>query len=497
MNFGGPSSRELSVPAPRGWPDIRPISSISPYTSRSFTVLGRVSGKGSVRTFTSGRTGREGKVGSFTINGQTPSDSIKCTCWAGFIDKFWDSVENSRIYFVSGARCKVASQSGGYELHLDEHAQILAYEGEIAAIPSEQYRLVPDISTLGSADMPPNSQVDVCGAVRSVGTLQEFLSKAGRQLTKLEVGICDRSLHSISVTLWGESARAAANNPALAPGAVVVGKDMRLAEFQGARQLNEGRDNPLAINPAGLPVAAELRQWYAASGATASFTNLSASNGGSGGSSGDAGAGRSQAVTPISDIARLSLGLRPEDAGKAWFTVHGTITAVMTRSRLWYDACPDCGRKVQGAPGAYECMKCGKTQMPACSRKFCGAVKVQDYTGSSVMRFFDQAGQQLLGATADDLYKVNATAYAAAGLSGAGGDAESPDGNPEYSEELLRELAKKTHRVGRMRCIARRDEYNGEERQSVHIHAFEPLPVGSAIKDVLAVLEQYKEMQPL
>eukprot|EP00769_Ergobibamus_cyprinoides_P003759 gnl/Ergobibamus_cyprinoides/5186.p3 GENE.gnl/Ergobibamus_cyprinoides/5186~~gnl/Ergobibamus_cyprinoides/5186.p3 ORF type:complete len:186 (-),score=18.20 gnl/Ergobibamus_cyprinoides/5186:32-589(-) len=139
----------------------------------------------------------------------------------------------------------------------------------------------------------------------------------------------------------------------------------------------------------------------------------------------------------------------------------------MTRSRLWYDACPDCGRKVQGAPGAYECMKCGKTQMPACSRKFCGAVKVQDYTGSSVMRFFDQAGQQLLGATADDLYKVNATAYAAAGLSGAGGDAESPDGNPEYSEELLRELAKKTHRVGRMRCIARRDEYNGEERQSV------------------------------
>ncbi|CAH8286590.1 unnamed protein product, partial [Schistosoma turkestanicum] len=211
-----------------GLPRIFPIQSLNPYQNR-WSIRARVSQKSAIRTWS--KQGRDGKLFNFTLVDE--SGEIRVTAFNAEVDKFYDTIEVNKVYYVSRANLKAANKqfnttNNDYEMTLHSDSQVLPCEdADTTSLPETHFNFIP----IGKLDtQSPGCFVDIVGVVHECGEVQTITAKASqRELRKRELGLVDSSNCLVRLTLWGEEAENfdGASHP------VIVIKAAKISDFNG------------------------------------------------------------------------------------------------------------------------------------------------------------------------------------------------------------------------------------------------------------------------
>ena len=116
---------------------------------------------------------------------------------------------------VKNANKQYSKLANEYELTFKDNGTMELCEEDVSSVPTIQYNFVP-INEL--AGMNKEQLVDVMGVVKATGELATIMIKTGKELTKREVTLVDRSATDVTMTLWGTTAENfdGSNHPILA-----------------------------------------------------------------------------------------------------------------------------------------------------------------------------------------------------------------------------------------------------------------------------------------
>lgn len=400
-----PAQRTTSAGIDMSKMPIFPIEALSPYQNK-WTIKARVTTKSEIKQWHNARG--EGKL--FSCNFLDESGEIKATGFNEHVDRLYPLLKEGHVYYVSKAKVNIARKkfsnlSNEYEIAFDRDTQI----SECADAND-----VPDIkfnfTALDNLDgVEPKQTCDVIGIVEQVGDVTEITSKASQKpITKRELTLVDQSGMSVRLTLWGKTAETY-GTPSGQPGCgsdekpVIGFKGVSVSDF-GGRSLSMFTSSTMHVNP-DIPEAHGLRGWYDAEGnrlgAQSFKTYNSAGLGGTGAGDG-AMSNKERKTIDQAKNEQLGMSEKPD-----YFNVKGTIIFVK-QDNLYYPACPKegCNKKVTMMDQAsWRCEKCDMNY-EAPQYRYIINTNVQDHTGSIWLSGFNEAGEQMLGATATELAQL-------------------------------------------------------------------------------------------
>jgi replication factor A1 len=200
-----------------------------------WTIKARITVKSEVRTWSNAK----GEGSLFSVE-------LKGTFFKGAVDKWYDILQESKVYTLSGGRLKVANARWNncrsqYEVTFDQNSEIHLLNEAVSGISANMFDFCESIASLEAMPIVEERQtlVDVLAYVQSVGDVQTLISKKkGQEFSKADVVLVDDSNAQINLTLWGETAhKAAANIPIKA---IVAVRRARLSEFGGGKSLSGG-----------------------------------------------------------------------------------------------------------------------------------------------------------------------------------------------------------------------------------------------------------------
>lgn len=277
---------------------------------------------------------------------------------------------------------------------------------------------------------PADQPLDVVAIVHKVNDLSEILTKQGKQLSKRELTLADRTGYTCQLTIWGKQAEQWDHND----NPVVSCKGLKLSDYGGTyllaafiatllttpgRTLSASGSTTMHINP-DTPDAHNLRGWYESEGRNLDFKNFSSGGGG--------GASMRNTTLNRDDIKTLQ-EVRDSDLGTRdtadYFTARATIISIK-HENIAYPACKSdsCNKKVVDAGNGYHCEKCDKTwdqpeyryvyctSLCVKSHKHCSyllSMQVSDHTTQAWLQAFNDVGAEIIGMSADDLMKIKAS----------------------------------------------------------------------------------------
>lgn len=376
---------------------IFPVSELSPYHQK-WTIKARVTSKSQTRTFRKGSG--DGKVFSVDLL-DAEGGEVRASFFNEAADMYSSVLEVGKVFRLSGGNVKIANRqynatNNSYELSFDRNARIEA-DSDDTAIATIRYNFV-DLRTLQSKNLPCN--VDLCAVVKSYRESTSLTSKAGAELTKRDLVICDDTGNSLVLTLWGEEAKRKDSEFDGHP--VVAVKGVRVSDFnERSASINNG--SLVALNPSNLPEAERLKKWWAQGGSSAELHSLTTSRGGAG------GLGRNAKEMSLSEVRQAStmMGSVPE-----FYSTVARLRMVQTskkgeKAQLYYTACGEkkenglpCNRKV-GDDGV--CQVCNKQVQTAV--RLMTRCQFTDATDALWLGTFDNGAQSVLGCTGEELQK--------------------------------------------------------------------------------------------
>jgi len=375
-----------------------PVAHLNPYQN-TWTIKARVTAKTDLRHYNN-KNGA-GKVFSFDIlDGQ--GGEIRVTCFNAQADQFFDLIEVDKVYLISKGSVKAAqkkfnSLNHEYEIALDFRSSIEVCVDDDSNIPRPHYnfRQISEIENLEAGTI-----VDLIGIVTSVGPSGTIIRKLDNsEVQKRNLQLKDMSGRSIELTLWGKFCDAEGQqlqlqcdsglNPVLAL------KGARVTEFSG-KSVNTTGSTHVKVDP-DFPEAESLRRWYATEGKTAACVSLSVVS-----------MGRT-------DVRKAVAQIKDEDLGRSekpdFITVKGAISH-LTTDNFCYPACTlevngkVCNKKViNNGDGTWQCDKCDKS-LPNCEYRYLLQCQVQDHTGVTYATAFQEAGIEIVGHSAYELYNI-------------------------------------------------------------------------------------------
>lgn len=377
-NTGG-----LAGAAPGGAPGtVFPISSLNPYQNK-WTVRARVTKKSDIRTWSNARG--EGKL--FSIELMDDSGEIRCTGFTEACDKFFNLVEQDKVYYIS--RCVLKTANKQYTAIKNDYEMTMTNDTTI--VPCEDMSLVPEVklnyTNIAELERIENGGfADVIGIATQINEVSTITAKAtGKQVVKRELTIQDKSGASTRLTLWGadaESFDGTMANP------VISIKAAKVSDF-GGRSISVSFSSTLQVNPDN-PVSHELRGWYETVGKDQAVRQMSSSQG---------GASMETPFKTFQEVKSANMQDKPE-----YFSSSGTVVFVK-KDNCMYQACPssDCNKKViQESTSEYRCEKCDKLY-PDFEYRLMLTVKLADFTGSDWVTTFNDTAESLLGVKAAEL----------------------------------------------------------------------------------------------
>ncbi|KAM3399754.1 hypothetical protein ACQJBY_004908 [Aegilops geniculata] len=396
-----PPAYTNSGPAAKNGAALRtvPISALNPY-QRTWTIKARVAAKSQVKHYNNARG--PGKLFNFDLR-DAHGGEIRAVCFNTQLDQFYDLIEVDKVYLISRGSLKPANKqfnhlNNDYEVSLDAATTIEVCSDDDSSIPRQQFdfRQISEI-----ANMDKDTMVDLLGVVTSVSPSSPFTRKDGVETQKRVLQLRDMSGCSVEITFWGGFCNAegqqlqslcdSGSNPVLAL------RSVRVGEFKG-RNVSTIGSSFLKINP-DFPAAESLRQWYITEGKNAACTSLSM---------GGSGMGRTDDRKTVEQIKAENLG-RSEKPD--WITVKGAISHIST-DNFCYPACTTevngtrCNKKVtNNGDGMWQCDKCEQST-PNCEYRYMLQCQIQDYTGTSYATAFHDAGKDIIGLPAQDLYRI-------------------------------------------------------------------------------------------
>ncbi|KIY65487.1 replication factor-A protein 1 [Cylindrobasidium torrendii FP15055 ss-10] len=378
------STSKAPAPAPARKPAGKPadgaravtfIEGLSPY-GNSWTIKARVMQKGDIKKWSNARG--EGKLCNMTLMDQ--SGEIRATCFNAAVDKFFDMIEEGKVYYVSKARVNLAKKlynnvNNDYELTFENNTEVEECLDDSDA-PQLKYNFV-NISELEG--VAKDSLCDVIAVVQESGPLGEITSKQFNKTNKKrELTLVDDSKNSVRLTLWGrhaESWREDEKNP------IVAFKGVKVGDF-GGRSLSFMSSSIMTIDP-DIEEAHRIRGWFDQEGESASIVPQSNKASGAGGGS---GFNRKEFKT-IAQAKALEVGDRD-----MFFSSRATVMHIRPE-RIAYDSCPTegCNKKVEMDGDKWRCEKCNKTYDDK-SARYALTLAVADVSGQAWYSGFHETG---------------------------------------------------------------------------------------------------------
>lgn len=445
---------------------ITPIAGLNLYSNR-WTIKARLTSKSDIRTWRNAKG--EGSLFSMELLDHSGTD-IRATCFKEAVDKFYPMLQVGKVYTFTGGRLKVADLKwntckSNFEITFDQNSEI-HLEDDSGDIQAMNYDFTYKIAQL--EDLENNKFVDLIAICKSVGEPVHLISKkSGQELTKCDVILVDDSEAEICLTFWGEKAQKAPSD--YADNAVLAIRRARVSDYSG-KSLSAG--DAIQVNP-DIPEAQRLRDWWTRTGGNVATRSLTAASGGAGGKVD--GFSERKAIASIKEDG---LGFKGDKAD--WITIKGTLTFLKKDKEggAWYPACPNAGEpcknryKVsQTTDGQWFCDKC-QGSFPDCLRRWIFSAVVQDDTASTWISFFNEQAEELLGATADEVYQKS---Y------GQGFDQDAYDSyfaKAIYSEWVIR-------------CKIKNETLNDESRVKASAVSMVPVDYVKDSLDMLAAIEKF------
>ncbi|KAM0877103.1 hypothetical protein ACQ4PT_035748 [Festuca glaucescens] len=389
----GPAAKNEAAPR------VVPISALNPYQG-IWTIKARVTAKTHVHHYTNARG--PGKLFTFDLL-DAHGGEIRAKCFNEVVDKFCDLIEVDKVYFVSRGGLKPAQKqynhlNSDYEISLDATTSVEVCSGDDSSIPRQQFNF-QQINEI--ANMDKGAMVDLLAVVTLVSPSFTVMRKNGMETQKRVLELKDMSGCSMETTFWGNFCDAegqqlqllcdSGSNPILALKSGLVG------DFNG-KSVGTISSSFLKINP-DFPDAERLRQWYITEGKNAAFSSLSGRM---------SGMGRTDVRKTVAQIKDEGLG-RSEKPD--WITVMGAISHIKT-DNFCYPACTvevngtRCNKKVtNNGDGMWQCERCVQSSQD-CEYRYVMQCRIQDHTGTTYATAFQEAGEEILGLTAQDLFRI-------------------------------------------------------------------------------------------
>ncbi|CAG7861883.1 unnamed protein product [Brassica rapa] len=378
-------------------PMIIPIAALNPYQGR-WTIKARVTSKGELKTYN--KTHGDGKLFSFDLL-DADGGEIRVTCFNEMVDKFFDVIVVGNVYLISKGTLKPARREynhlpNDYEIQLENGSTVEQCYEDDAAIPRNRFRFcyISDVENMES-----NSIVDLIGIVLSISPTGLIMRKSGTEVQKKALRLMDISGRSVEVTMWGnfcnvegQRLQSLCDSGAFPVLAVKAG---RISEFNG-KQVSTIGSSQLYVEP-DFPEAREVREWYEREGRNAPCISISRVS---------SGVGRQEIRKVITQIKEENLGTSEKPD---WITVTATIS-FMKVDNFCYTACPSmngdrpCSKKVtNNGDGTWRCERCDKC-VDECDYRYILQLQLQDHTGVTWGTAFQEAGEEIMGMPAKDLY---------------------------------------------------------------------------------------------
>jgi len=372
------------------FPNIHAIDQLNPYQN-NWTIKARVSYKSDMRKWSNQRG--EGQL--FNVNLLDETNEIRATAFNDVADKYYDLLQEGKVYYISKARIQPAKPQFSnlthtYELALDRDTQIIEAE-DASDVPSLHFNFVKLNKV---QDLDANAIIDVIGVIKVVNPAFQIVAKStGRPFDRRDIEVVDNTGFAITVGLW--------NNTALEfdipVGSVVAFKGAKVQDF-GGRSLSLTQSATIITNP-DSPEAYQLKAWYDQQGGSnqefKSLKNEVSSNSG---------------LNTKQDIQsrKTILQAQSEELGKNdkpdYFSIKAYISYIRTEN-FSYPACASegCNRKViQQSDDTWRCEKCDVNH-PKPNHRYILTLSVVDHTGQLWVTLFDDQAQQLLGQSAGEL----------------------------------------------------------------------------------------------
>ncbi|KAJ3676427.1 hypothetical protein LUZ60_003839 [Juncus effusus] len=378
-----------------------PISSLNPYQGR-WTIKARVTLKGELRSWTNSRG--EGKVFSFDLL-DSEGGEIRATCFNNAAEQFYNLIEFGKVYLISKGMLKPARKefnplNNEYEMNLDQNSMVDPCFEEDNSIPQINFNF-KQISEIESLET--NTMVDVIGVVTSISPSTVITKKNGTETLKRTLQIRDMSGKSVEITFWGNFV----NNEGtemqnmLDSGSfpILAVKMGRINEFNG-KSISTIHGSQLFINPNFIPQANMIKDWYETEGNKLPSIPLSIPR--------EMGTNRGENRKTVSQIKDEGLG---KDNKTDWINVKAVITFIKGDS-FCYTACPlirgdrTCSKKVtNNGDGSWRCDTCLQN-FAECDYRYILQFQISDHTGVIYVTAFQEAGEEIMGISAKDLYLI-------------------------------------------------------------------------------------------
>ncbi|XP_021889906.1 LOW QUALITY PROTEIN: replication protein A 70 kDa DNA-binding subunit E-like [Carica papaya] len=376
---------------------IIPIAALNPYQGR-WTIKARVTSKGELRHYNNPRG--DGKVFSFDLL-DADGGEIRVTCFNAVADQFYNQIEAGKVYLFSKGSLKPAQKNfnhlnNDFEIYLESTSTVQPCFEDNISIPQQRFhfRLISDVE-----GMENNSVVDVIGVVSSISPTSSIMRKNGTETQKRILQLKDTSGRSVELTLWGNFCNAEGQtlqnlcDSGVYP--VLAVKSGRVNDFNG-KAVGTISTSQLFIEP-DFPEAHKLKQWFDKEGRSTPSISISKEV---------SSVGKADARKTISQIKdeRLGTSEKPD-----WITVSATII-YMKSDNFCYTACPimigdrPCNKKVtNNGDGKWRCDRCDQC-VDECDYRYIIQFQVQDHTGITWVTAFQEAGEDIMGISAKDLY---------------------------------------------------------------------------------------------
>ncbi|CAA7054917.1 unnamed protein product [Microthlaspi erraticum] len=455
----GPAARNVASPS------VVPINALNPYNVR-WTIKARVTSKGELRRYNNQRG--DGKVFSFDLL-DAEGGEIRAACFNAVADQFFDQIVVGNLYLVSKGTLRPAQRNfnhlnNDYEIMLDNASSIQQCYEEDAAIPRQQFsfRSIGDIESLQS-----NSIVDVIGVVSSVSPTATIMKKNGTETQKRALQMKDMSGRSVEVTMWGSFCNAEGqrlqdlcDSGAFPVLAVKAGK---ISEFNGKAVSTIG-SSQLFIDP-DFVESQKLKEWFEREGKSVPCISISREF---------SGTGRVDVRKAISQIKDEKLGTSEKPD---WITVSATII-FLKFDNFCYTACPimngdrPCSKKVtDNGDGRWRCEKCDQC-VDECDYRYILQLQLQDHTGVTWVTAFQEAGEEIMGMPAKELYFV-----------------KHEDKDEEKFEDIIRRVAF-TKYIFKLKI--KEETYSDEQRVKSTVVRVDKVNYSSDTRSVLGAMDKLR-----
>ncbi|XP_073033684.1 replication protein A 70 kDa DNA-binding subunit A-like isoform X2 [Primulina eburnea] len=379
---------------------IIPIAALNPYQGR-WAIKARVTAKGDLRRYNNAKG--DGKVFSFDLL-DSDGGEIRVTCFNAVVDRFYDAIEVGKVYVISKGNLKPAQKNfnhlkNEWEIFLEATSSVDLCTDEDASIPKQQFSFRP-IGEIENAEN--NSILDVIGVVVTVNPSVPILRKNGMETQRRILNLKDQSGRSVELTLWGDFCNREGQQlqemveTGLSP--VLAVKAGKVNDFSG-KSIGTISATQLFVNP-DFPEARRLRDWFDHGGKDTASHSIS------------------REIMPggsKNEIRKTITQIKDEGLGRSdkpdWITVKATISFIKTDT-FCYTACPimigdrQCNKKVtKSGNSRWLCDRCNQ-EFEDCDYRYLLQVQVQDHTGLTWVTAFQEAGEEILGCSAKELYMV-------------------------------------------------------------------------------------------